>query len=374
MNATRGGSSDNNNNNNESLQNERLAEIREQYETHRKTPQQRRDDSKKAVQDLLQTMRRNGATESALAMFAEDMRVVDSYAEEAPEEDPRDKIVSETFPYNNGGTISQITISSKGSRHWRVATVEDVGSIVYLPMDNEFGELDDTGYETDEEFPDVKYRTAIIYTFSGRQETQWESDGKFEDSLIVPDEVLQGVKTEAPPGKFFSGKSCTNSLSWKPAPDGKTWLQHPFLRNPSGMYLTDEQAYYTKKMISCPEMHPEIMEKGWRERGSLAFWCPVLKRFLSEGEMFRQQHWFHNGDGSAQERYYYNQCEMLDMHGGLANLPVSISSNYEDVCFVGVMGCDEVIAKRRKEAEAKGEVIAVDQEDSKMPAKKQRMS
>ena len=33
-----------------------------------------------------------------------------------------------------------------------MSTIHDTGSIVYIPMENKFGEFDDTGYETDEEF------------------------------------------------------------------------------------------------------------------------------------------------------------------------------------------------------------------------------
>jgi hypothetical protein len=37
--------------------------------------------------------------------------------------------------------------------------------------------------------------------------------------------------------------------------------------------------------------------------------------------MLRQEHWFHNGNGSAHQRYYYGQNEMLAKYGGLASLP-----------------------------------------------------
>ena len=92
-------------------------------------------------------------------------------------------------------------------------------------------------------------------------------------------------------------------------------------------------------------MSEDRIERWWEERGLLAYWCPVLKRFVSEGERLRQEHWFHNGDGSANQRYYYNQMEMLDMHGGLENLPQSI---------------DEVGSSE------------LGNQDSKMPAKKQK--
>jgi hypothetical protein len=149
------------------------------------------------------------------------------------------------------------------------------------------------------------------------------------------------------------------------------------------MYFTDAQAYCVESMIECPGMRFEVMEKSWRERGSMAYWCPVLKRFISEGEKYRLQHWFHNGDGSAQQRYYYNQFEMLDMHGGLDKIPTTITSSNttsirrddddESVCFMGVSELEEVITRKRQKAEANGEVVNVDYvQDGKMPAKKQR--
>jgi len=123
--------------------------------------------------------------------------------------------------------------------------------------------------------------------------------------------------------------------------------------------------------------------EGWVENGLLAYWCPVLQRFISEGERYRLEHWFHNGDGSAQERYYYDQNEMLDMHGGLEKLPTKIPTKTSSSCddeeddddrvrFLGVMKAEEVIAERRKTAEANGEVVDIDKWDQKMSAKKQR--
>ena len=47
----------------------------------------------------------------------------------------------------------------------------------------------------------------------------------------------------------------------------------------------------------------------------------------------------------------------------------------ESVCFVGVMGLEEVIARKRQKAEVDGEVVNVDDnvQDGKTPAKKQRI-
>lgn len=363
------------------LQNKRLMEIRENYEHYKKTPQQRNDDMKQGRKELLEHMRRNGANEAAIAMFARDLAAVDAVVANAPEEDPRDKIVSETFNYNDGNPCTapqKITITSEGSRHWRKATIQDTGSIVYIPMENKFGEFDDTGYETDEEFPEETHTTAIVYKFSGGQETfGYADDDKFDELLVVPDEILKGVRNESAPGSFFSGQSSRNVNQWNPAPEGKVWFKHPFLKKPNGMYLNDCDYYCVKTLIGCPGMRPEIVEKSWRERGLFAYWCPVMQRFITDGERYRLQHWFHNGNGTAQERYYYDQNEMLDMHGGLDKLPTNISSNStndddDSVCFMGVMKAEEVIANRRKRAEANGEVVEIDQEDQKMPAKKQR--
>ena len=352
MNGSRGESGDNTGSTtNLSLQNKRLKEIRECYERSKYTPQQRRDERKKSGNSLIEMIRGNGADEATIAWMAQSIAAVDAMAAKVPDEDPRDKIVKQTFDYNDGNPntpIQKITITSEGSRHWRKATVQDAGSIVYLPRDNKFGEFDDTGYETDEEFPDVKQTTAIVYTFSGERETPWADDDKFDDLLVVPDEVLQGVRNDAPPGRFFSGQQSKSGNEWNPAPEGKVWFQHPFLKEPNGMYLDDCSYYSVKRQIECPGLHPEIIEKQWREFGELAFWCPVLQRFITDGERYRLQHWFHNGDGSAQQRYYYDQNEMLDLHGGLDKLPTTISANKDN----------------DKDSE-------IDQ-DQKMPAKKQR--
>ena len=352
-----------------SLQNKRLKEIREDYERHKQTPQQRRDDEKESRNEMYEIMRRGGASEAAIARFKQDLAAVDAAIANAPDEDPYDKIVSETFTYNDG---NRVTITSEGSRHWRNATVQDTGSIVYIPMKNKFGKFADTDYESDEEFPEEKHTTAIVYTFSGGKETPRAWDDKFDEILVVPDEVFNGVRNEAPPGRFFSGHS-KNGNGWSPAPEGKVWLKHPFIKEPNGMYLNDCSYFIIKKRIECAGIRPEIIEKVWWERGTLAYWCPVLQRFITEGERYRLQHWFHNGNGSAQERYYYDQNEMLDLHGGLGKLPttVSLSKKDEEVSFVGVMKVEDLIANRRKKAEADGEVIEIDQ-DQKMPAKKQR--
>ena len=372
MNGSRG--NNNSSTSKESLQNKRLKEIRQSYEYHKQTQQQRDDDMKQAGEELLERMRRNGASEATIAMYARDFAIADAAVADAPDEP---KIVRETFNYSNN-----ITISSEGSRHWRLATVHDVRSIVYMDMwPYKFGQFKDTGYASDEDYPDEKHTTAIVDYFSGGQDRPWAAGDMFNDLLIVPEEVLLGVSNESPPGRFFSGKTSsinTKPNDWNPAPEGKVWFQHPFLKNPNGMYFNDCQYYCVKKLIEFPGISKEIVMKGWIENGLLAYWCPVLQRFISEGERYRLEHWFHNGNGSAQERYYYDQNEMLDMHGGLEKLPTKTSSCQDDdddddrVCFLGVMKAEEVIAKRRKTAEANGEIVDIDKWDQKMPAKKQR--
>jgi hypothetical protein len=80
-------------------------------------------------------------------------------------------------------------------------------------------------------------------------------------------------------------------------------------------------------------------------QGAMKYWCPVKRKFMTEGEMLRREHWFHNGDGSAQQRYFYIQNEMLDKYGGSASLPcgfdaasiltAAISANDEPIITQG---------------------------------------
>jgi len=82
-------------------------------------------------------------------------------------------------------------------------------------------------------------------------------------------------------------------------------------------------------------------EKLWKGRGS----------FLLEGERLSQEHWFHNGDGSAQQRYFYDQNEMLDMHGGLESLPSDINEDLDvKVTAAAVEPTDQTINSRKRKA------------------------
>ena len=92
-------------------------------------------------------------------------------------------------------------------------------------------------------------------------------------------------------------------------------------------------------------------------RGSKAYWCPVLKRFISDGERLRLEHWFHNGDGSAQQRYYYDQIEMLDRHGGLASLPRHLDETNNEVSLMEVRSPDQVRKRKFQQAELEGKIV-----------------
>ena len=291
-----------------------------------------------------------------------DASVLQSLSQPGEDECPRDKVHSVTFDYNDGREIRPVTITSESHRHWREATIHDAGSIVFLCNSLEsdsklrFGEFDDIDYEPDEEFPDEKHPTAQVMTFGGTVETQWAFDGKFEDFLIVPEEILSG-KAEAPPGKFFAGISKSGD-SWSPAPAGQTWMAHPFLKNPRGMYLNDVTAYFTAKQILACGMTNEVMMKCWLEIGQFAYWDPVLKRFITEPERLKLEHWFHNGDGTPNQRYFYTQREMLDKHGGMSALPASVGRDgAEEVSVVKEVSVEEAVSRRVMEAAARGEVI-----------------
>ncbi|KAL7515307.1 LOW QUALITY PROTEIN: hypothetical protein ACHAXN_012772 [Cyclotella atomus] len=168
-------------------------------------------------------------------------------------------------------------------------------------------------------------------TFSGRHIEP------FESLRVVPEEVLKGVRNEAPPGKFFSAKS--TFVGGPQHPMDRLGCNTHSPRIQVACISATSRLFYFNTCVECPRMSQQ-------KNGALAFWCPVLKRFISDGERFRQQHWFHNGDGSAQQRHFYNQMEMLDRNEGLANLPTTIDNTSSEVSFVGVMNFDEILANR----------------------------
>ena len=173
----------------------------------------------------------------------------------------------------------------------------------------------------------------------------------------MPEEEILSGKAEAPPGKFFAGISKSGD-SWSPAPAGQTWMAHPFLKNPRGMYLNDVTAYFTAKQILACGMTNEVMMKCWLEIGQFAYWDPVLKRFITEPERLKLEHWFHNGDGTPNQRYFYTQREMLDKHGGMSALPASVGRDgAEEVSVVKEVSVEEAVSRRVMEAAARGEVI-----------------
>ncbi|CAB9511986.1 expressed unknown protein [Seminavis robusta] len=347
---------------NREAKNNRLKEIRKWYEESKRTPEQKRQATLRAGGELLATMRRNGASPEAVEMCESRLQGIYSLTADVPE--PRDEIVSWTFYYQPpGGTGREVTITSETRRHWRTATTEDIGSIVFLLHNTpqEFGKLDGQNEEEDEMFEGEFHTVGIIHTQSGQQEAPGADDmGNLEGVLVVPEEVLNNVNNEAPPGKIFSGRTQTGEV-WSPAPDGQVWMEHPRLKTPRGMLMSDELQCHTDFFIRRGSVGVDP-ERFWMERGSVAHWCPILQRFISEGERLRQQHWFHNGDGSAQQRYFYNQIEMLDRHGGLANLPMTIDDALDpDLVVTEVRSPDQAVGLKFDVAEKNGKVINVDE-------------
>jgi hypothetical protein len=184
---------------------------------------------------------------------------------------------------------------------------------------------------------------------------------------VVPDTVLCGVNNEAPPGSFFSGKTIRNSTQWTPAPEGKVWYEHPNLTG-SPKYVSDVQYWYLKRQLElCPGFALDINREInlFEESGRYKFWCPVKLKFMSEGEMLRQEHWFCNGNGSAQQRRYYTQNEMLDRHGGLSTLPAGYddtgkqlgASHDSTLRVTGVRTSNQIIDAKFKQAEETGSIL-----------------
>eukprot|EP00562_Extubocellulus_spinifer_P023677 CAMPEP_0178634740 /NCGR_PEP_ID=MMETSP0698-20121128/12784_1 /TAXON_ID=265572 /ORGANISM="Extubocellulus spinifer, Strain CCMP396" /LENGTH=356 /DNA_ID=CAMNT_0020274413 /DNA_START=46 /DNA_END=1116 /DNA_ORIENTATION=+ len=277
-----------------------------------------------------------------------------------------------------GTSNPKVHYTSENHELWRNAVPSDAGgTIVFCQYDKVFGEFDDTDEEPDEEFPDVTIPVAIVYTPKGMK-TFHESSGHFEDLKVVPEGVLKGVKNEAPPGKFFSGKSTVGSSAWTPAPEGYVWFDHPRLTK-GPQYLTYFEYYCAKRMIDLDMSHDEFTSKYaegnirfWQERASIEFWCPVQKKFMCAGERLQNRHWFHNGDGSAQQRRYYTQFEMLDKYGGFdfgPNADAKPSSKStgkrsreesDEVVITEVRSLRDVLRDNRKKAEEDGKVIRID--------------
>ena len=356
-----------------------LESIRSNYDACQRAPQQCRQDQLDAGATLLADMEekyRHGKIElEVLNNWKHLSESVKNMMERMPEEEPRvNEKVTWNFPHSEYGNI---TISNDGSRNWRQATTEDVGAIVLFSdlcgRFEEFGEMDDIEQESDEEFPDEMNDVAIVYTQGGQRTTGFAHLGQFEELRIVPDAVLQGVHGEAPPGKFFSGKLVEGSQTWTPSPEGMVWYDHPFSTTGNQKYFTDCEYFLVKRRVELfgGSSNPESEYMLWLTHGKLAFWCPVLKKFMPEGEMRRQEHWFHNGDGSAQQRYYYTQNEMLDRHGGLANVAMGARLDRNDAIVYSwteddesadvangkVRTASQVIDEKFRDAERSGEMI-----------------
>jgi hypothetical protein len=368
----------------------RIAEIRDGYEHAKKTPQQHRAQEAEDHASLLADTEANGASAEALAALQKDLNklaAIMANTSSSPDGAGEDKIIQWTFQHS---ALGQIHITSEASRHWRFATVRDAGDIVLFSENygrtNEFGELDDIDEIPDEEFEDCTEKVAIVVTQSGKilQSGFAGHTGIFEDVWVVPGVILQGVKDESPPGRFFSGRSIKalpSSSSWSPAPEGKVWYDHPFLNNGS-QYFTDFEYFFVKRNIDLGACENDVLNgrgvyKMWQGsmHGAMQYWCPVKRKFMTEGEMLRQEHWFHNGDGSAQQRYFYSQNEMLDKYGGSASLPRSFdasislpgsfdssiptaaSSINDEPIITQVRSVNQAIDHKFKEAEQQGKVV-----------------
>lgn len=341
-----------------SLKNERLNVIRLMYQNAKLTPVQRRKKDLKEQEKLLEKVDPAFRNEMKASMDSVNRLMLSAEGDEAA--DDGEKIVE--MKLYSTSLNRKITISSVSSRHWKTATVDD-GGTVFLTELQEFGEYDDDEEEPDEESPDVSYPCANIHTQSGRCERPIAFDGKnFESVLVVPDEIMNDVKNEAPPGSYYSGQNVQNKSNWSPAPNEKVWCTFTKTQEkPKGGYIEGYKSYFwlnylyhnNGNMVRDPE-------ELWEEYGSLEYWCPVLHRFISDGERLRQEHWFHNGDGSANQRYFYNQIEMLDLHGGLTNLPLSVEDN--ELVVAEGLNSDQVLDKKKSAAEKKRKIICLDEQ------------
>jgi len=333
-----------------SYKKERIEAIKSQYAKYRMTPEQRRAQYYQDEERAIAQMPEPGRT-----MLAQHLKEIPYFDTE--EKDP---IVT-----SNLGLIPPVTFTSETKQHWRDATTLDSGSIVFYR--GTFGELDDMETVSDEEFEEEKHTVGVIYTQEGTLfHSGYANDiGVLDDVLVVPEAILKGVKTEAPPGHAFSGRTIYNSQVWSPAPEGKVWFEHPFF--PNGADFFDYRLYYFLRRYtrghsvlgSMPwNRMLEIEANDWHRYGRLEYWCPVHKRFLSEGEMMREEVWFHNGDGSANQRRYYTQNEMLDKYGA-TDIGVEKGSN-DDVIVLDSKSLEQILQERLRKAEESNTVVYID--------------
>ncbi|KAL7515308.1 hypothetical protein ACHAXN_012773 [Cyclotella atomus] len=91
----------------------RLSEIRDAYKRHMMTPQEKKAENDKEMNDFW----------GDNAKFQADFKRMNDLLSDMPDEDSRDNIVTTNFLYNDGTSVRNVTITSEGSRHWREATV-----------------------------------------------------------------------------------------------------------------------------------------------------------------------------------------------------------------------------------------------------------
>jgi len=354
--------------------NRSIDSIRSFYQRHQMTPQQRKEVESGdggLLADIEEKYRQGKVTLEALQSFKASMASIQKFKEDIPlkhYEDEPEKTAEWSFNHSEYG---QITITDEGAKHWRQANVNDVGSIVlihdYMHDHPLFGEFDDTEEGPDEEFPDESHTVAFVHLQNGEQyQSGYAHGGGFEEMQVVPEMVLRGVRNEAPPGSFFSGISTRNTNAWSPAPEGKVWY-HPAVLSLPPQYFSDAEYFSLKRMCEkCPGFPVDVSreQRLYEEWGRFEYWCPIQRKFMCEGEMRRQEHWFRNGDGSAQQRRYYNQNEMLDRYGGLTTLPLGYESSgaartcaSDDVKVASVRTADQAIAERFKKAAESGSTI-----------------
>jgi hypothetical protein len=370
----------------------RIAEILNNYEGAKQTPQQQRAAEAESRGDLIESLVAGGVSAENVAAFQRDLDEIALIAAGTSSipEDVKDEIIHWTFHHFALGQIIHIT--SETSRHWREATVRDEGKVVLFSdygKAAEFGRFEQIVQipNEDEDCVDEDMVAAII-TQSGKtvQSGYASGTGIFENVLVVPDVILRGVNDEAPPGRFFSGRLIkrssnswlTSNILWSPAPEGKVWCDHPFLKN-GPQYFTDFQHFCVKRTIEFgvnDQLDCAVAYRMYEGSmyGAMQYWCPVKRKFMTEGEMRREQNWFHNGNGSVQQQYFYSQNEMLDKHGGSASLPRSFdlhtlaasiltaaSSANDELIITQVRSASQAIDHKFKEAEEQGKVMDLTQ-------------
>mmetsp|Transcript_63989 Transcript_63989/g.74963 ORF Transcript_63989/g.74963 Transcript_63989/m.74963 type:complete len:383 (-) Transcript_63989:185-1333(-) len=360
----------------------RLRDIRDCYEESLQSPSGRNSSMKAFFNTFIANIeQRFNEGKSTLeecnnlkGAFAETASIFENAEED--EDAEMEKTVRYSFKHSDHGDI---TITSEGWRHWRKATTDDIGMIVLNinnydinhNQDGIFGELDDTEDEPDEEFPESINQVALVNLQNGELYTSsFALFGVWEDLRVVPDQVLSGVKNEAPPGSFFSGVVNTISTKWTPAPEEQVWYEHPKCK---GRHHGDFEYFVLKRRFGDgfafenAEAHLDKEWKIWQDRGRFAYWDPVKNKFICEGERLRSEHWFHNGDGSAQQRWYYNQLEILELHGGLESVPLKCDETgrmiykeideLEEPVITNVYTSGQTVSDKFSQAEKDGSIL-----------------